>query len=162
MRKYYATLTLFILNILLVLSQNPNNDFIEVLSKKKKEDLQNIFWELQHKDSLSLAKKYAQALLLKGKNTNSKEDIGDAYFMMAYATKSKEESLIYTDSVIAATENNVNTNQPASAHLLRANFFAVHGRYKEAFKELDKANFYANSTKKHPSIISCEIPHSTV
>jgi len=109
------------------------------------EYLEESFWRLRL-DSIEKAKKYAQAHLIKAKREDKIAKIADAYFMLAYSTTSRDESTIYLDSVISITKDDINFKQPASAHIIKANDLGSLGRYKEAFIELDRANFCANTS----------------
>ncbi|WP_299121383.1 helix-turn-helix domain-containing protein [uncultured Winogradskyella sp.] len=136
-----------------ILSFN-NSLFTQTIIKEEKEQIKQI-----HNQNFETLKKkfqniglnetigkynYAEAFLSKAKREKDTSKIVDGYYMLISSRKSNRD-LLYTDSIISITQDYYNYTQPAKTYIYRANAYGIYGRFKEAFLELHKANFYAKA-----------------
>ena len=87
---------------------------------------------------------YGNLFLEKAKKEKNRSKIIDGHYMMAN-TSDEDNRFAHADSIISFTKNEPTFKQPAASYLLKANYYAAFGKYKEAFNQLAIANKYATN-----------------
>lgn len=89
------------------------------------------------------AKSYGFKFLDKAKKEKDTTRIAEGYYLLANVFY-RDTSFVYADSAISITKNKPDFWEPARSYIFKANSYAIHGNYKDAFEAIDLANAYTN------------------
>jgi AraC-like DNA-binding protein len=119
----------------------------QLLVSKSYENLLQVFEN--SKDSINIAKIYAETFLLKAKKENNFLKKTEGYYLMARMfcrIPDYNKATTFLDSCITISKNKNDFVYPAKAHILKANIFGSQSKYQKLMDELAKANIYTNKT----------------
>lgn len=141
---------LFLLQGCIAFSQNNSID----LHNKSFQQLRKLFFD--NEDNFEFRKKIVSSYLAKAKIINDKEKIANAYYYYTFITKDKVY-LMYCDSIISLTENNIVKDFPVLGYIRKIDYFTEKNNLKLAFQNLLYVQKLSLKLKKYDYYYSTKV-----